>query len=50
MTLNLGRYIQYQTNKQVIDNYMLNQINYINDTSHDTKIFLLSLLWLYINT
>lgn len=50
MTLNLGRYIQYQTNKQAIDNYKLNKINYISDTSHDTKIFLLPLLGLYINS
>lgn len=50
MSLNLGRHIQYQTNKQVIDNYILNKINYINDTSHDTKIFLLPLLGLYINS
>ncbi|WP_223237779.1 hypothetical protein, partial [Acinetobacter baumannii] len=38
------------SNKQVIDNYMLNQINYISDTNHDTKIFLLPLLGLYINS
>jgi len=42
--INLGRYIQYQTNQQVIENRLFIKTKYICDTSHDTKIFLLSLL------